>query len=770
MLTAMGSAIRAHHQRPAQGGPGLSSSRPRRRRLLPGEASTFRAHHRASWATAAAFALLAIVAGMASPSVAQAADNIHEVATSTYIVVPEAGRIRVTISLAVTNHVPDSVSFVSCTRWEFDPYLGWYTVPDRCPRTTRYYVNDTYVWVDAGARNLKVTADRGTVKRVVTTRGTEVVGYRLTFSPIYRNQTRKLTISYEIVGGAPRSETLARVGQAYVSFCATSHGASTELDSETVKIVLPIGFDPDVWPAAMSQTTANGSLVLSTKIGGEEAASFYRCLIGTNDAALRATTLTAASGIPIRILSWPEDDEWRAAMTRSAGRTLDALVDLIGRPPRPSEIVVRETAGGLLGEYAGRYDPETSTAFIGEDYRQPALVGHELAHAWFDAATFGSRWMYEGLAEWAAVEIGGPSTGGCTAPPYPGFGTLDLDEWPILGPRSSEQDKERVGYLYEAACSLFERVADRAGPDGMRSALGVLFSGGAAYDGAVPRRGAGRPVDWRYLLDVLDERALTPSGGGDLEFVEQLFVHHGVASSGDLVGRASARAAYHRLLGELDSWSMPSLVPTALEAWDFATAQGMIRSLSTALAEVRAADQLVPELDAANGPVRAAVEAASSAGDLTRAAELASEQRRAAEAVVAAREVLGLPRDPLEELGLIGTDLDALDDPILGAAARADRGAAESGLASLRETLADARQQGVTRLAAGGIPLVGVLVLGGWVVRRRRRRGGTGRAAGMPPRVVAGPVVEGSTDVAEEGSGGTSTQGSDPDEAARGGP
>ncbi len=713
------------------------------------------ARHLASLLAGALLALVVVLGSMASPAVAQAADDVHEVATSTYTVDPDGGRLRVAISIAVTNHIPDSVSLVSCTRWEFDPYLGWYTVIDACPQTTRYYLNSTYVWVDAGARNLKVTADRGTVKRAVTTRGAGFVGYRLTFSPIYRNETRKLTISYEIPGGAPRSDTMTRVGRAYVWFCAFAHGASTELDSETVRIVVPTGFDLDVWPAAMSQTSANGSLVLSTTIGGGEAASFYRCLAGTNDAALRQTTLTSVSGIPIRILSWPEDDEWRAAITSSARRTFDALVDLVGRPPRAGEIVVREAAGGRLGEYAGFYESETNTAFVGEDYRQPNLVGHELAHAWFDAATFGSRWMYEGLAEWAAVETGDRSAGGCQAPPYPGFATLDLDDWPILGPRSSEKDKQRVAYLYEAACSLFEAVSDRAGPAGMRAAFDILFSGGAAYEGAAARKDAGQPVDWRYLLDVLDERALTPNRTGDLEFVEQLFVRHGVAASDDLMGRAAARAAYHRLVGELGSWSMPSVVPTALESWDFAAAQTMIGSLSAALAEVRATDQLVPELDATNGPVRAAVETATSAEALAQAAELAAEQRRAAEAVMAAREALGRPRDPLEELGLIGTDLEALDDPIVAAAVRADRVVAESSLATLEGTLADARQQGTTRLAAAGVPLIGFLVLGGWVVRRRRRAAAV-RGAGTAPAVVTEAATGGAVDVGEGRPGASS--------------
>jgi hypothetical protein len=446
-------------------------------------------------------------------------------------------------------------------------------------------------------------------------------------------------------------------------------------------------------------------------------------------------------------------------MTVSARRSFDALVDLIGRRPGAGEIVVQEIAGGRLGHYAGFYESDTSTAFVSEDYRQPDLVGHELAHAWFDAATFEHRWMYEGLAEWAAVETGGSTSGGCQPPPYPGFGTLDLDDWPILGPRSTEQDQQRVSHLYEAACSLFEQIADRAGLGGMRTAFGILFSGGAAYEGAEIRNGPAHPIGWRYLLDVLDERALAPAGKADLEFAEQLFLRYGVVSTEDLAGRAAARAAYHRLLGEIGTWSMPGVVPTALESWEFAGAQSMISSLRAALADVQVVDQLVPELDAVNGPVRTAVELATSPEDLARAAKLAAEQRRAAEAVVAARNALGQARDPLEELGLIGTDLAGLSDSILTAAARVDVAGAESSLASLVATLGDARQQGMTRLAIAGVPFVGFVLVGGWVVRRRRRSTYTDRGAGALPAET--PVLRAEEEVRGKEAGWDSRQGSD---------
>jgi len=673
-------------------------------------------------ATGAIFAVGLALVSLSAPARATAADDVVEVVATTYSVEAERGRIRVTIGLSITNRIPDAVSLVPCTRWEFDPYIGWHTLPDVCPRTTRYYLSQTYVWVESGGRNLTVKADRGTVKRTVSSRGDDFVTYRLDFSPIYRNQTRKLMVAYEIVGGPPRSASPTRLGQAYLSFCASAHGASTELDSETVKIVLPAGFELDIAPSPLPKSSAGGSTVLVATLDGSEATTFYRCLSGTNDAALQETTLVSASGVPIRVLSWPEDDEWRAAVGGMAKGVFDALVDLIGRPPPTSAMTIRETAGALLGEYAGFFETESGTANVSEDYRQPGLLAHEMAHAWFDDATFGSRWMYEGLAEWAATEVSGPSADRCDAPPYPGLGTLDLDHWPTLGPRSTEADRQRVDAFYNEACSLFDAIAERAGPARMRDVLAALLLRRPAYDHGGPGRNIGQPIDWRYFLDVIDEWALVPAGIRDPQFAEGLFVRFGIASRDELVGRAAARAAYHRLAADLDGWSMPAVIPNALENWQFEAARSMILRVAEAWSAVQAADALVEGLGAADGPVRRAVETARSADDLVRAVDLATQQRKAAEVVLAARDALGRSRDPLEELGLVGADLAALEAPIVDAAARADLDAARAGFAVLDATLGNARQQGMLRLLAGALPLLTLLFLGGGFFRRRRRR------------------------------------------------
>lgn len=719
-----------------------------------------------SRAAGLALAVSLIVIGLATPPLTAAADDVEETAVTTYSVDPKGSRLSVTVVISVTNHKPDSVSLVPCTRWVFDLYLGWYTVPDVCPQTTRYYLSDTYVWVEAGARNLTITADRGAVTRSISSRGAALVGYRLKFSPIYRNQTRKLTIRYEIVGGRPRSETLTRVGQAYLAFCATTHGGSTELDAETVRIVVPAGFELDVVPSPLPMVSGDGSTVLSAVVEGSEVPSFYRCLTGTNDAALRESILDVGSGPRIRILSWPEDDEWHTAVAGSAVALLRALSDLIGRPPPTREIAIRETASGILGEYAGFYEAQTGTAFVGEDFRQSGLVAHELAHAWFDTSTFASRWMYEGLATWAAAEVAGPTLVRCQPPPYAGLGTPDLDQWPILGPRSSEAEKNLVDALYDEACSLFEIVADRVGPSRMRSVLDTLFDREPAYEGAQARVLPGQPVDWRYLLDVIDERALVPAGFPNPVLAEELFVRYGIAARDDLASREAARAAYHRLASNLGPWRMPAVVPSALEAWQFAAAQSMVAAIESALTNVHAAHELVLELDADNGPVRLAVEGATSSEDLMRAADLASRQLRAAEAVAAARAALAEPRDPIQQLGLLGTDIAAIDGRMTAAAASGDVDTATAGLDDLERILDDARTQGLVRLAGAGVLMLAAFGIGVWLVHRRQ----VGAVGALGPSGPNAEAEEGLGDGVRESSRAADATASDGGERNGGGP
>ncbi len=722
---------------PARRQPSLAPSRAARtaapdpsrepRPEAPPTATTARRSRRAQrlpWLIAAALSLVAV---LALPSPTLAADDVVERATTTYELVPDSGLLRVTIDLQVTNHVPSTTRLVACTRWEYDPWFGLYPVPDLCPQTTSYYVDAARVWVEREARNLKISADRGTVRRTVDTRTDQYVAYKLTFARTFRNQTRKIRVSYEIPGGKPRTDAHTRLGRAYVRFCVTANGA----DGGSVRVIVPSGYNVSVWPGPMTESSSGNRLIFESG-PVSKTTSYYRCLEGTNDSAYQQTEITSRSGTRIAVLGWPEDPEWQVAVSRAVGGVFDTLERLIGRPPAVSrEITVREVTQAELGDYAGAFDSSAAVASISEAYDQPGLVAHELAHAWFNLDTFKGRWMVEGLAEWAARHVAGGAGGRCAAGLYPGQGSPDLDVWPTLGPRATDADRELVDYLYRAACSIPADVEAEIGTARTWMVVGALLDGRPPYSvGPTARRPAG-PVDWRTLLDIVDEVGLVPAGVEDLRFAESLFLKYGIADPAALEGRAEARAAFHRLGQDLTGWRLPSALTAPLESWEFDEATARIRTARELLENLRAADAALPAINALGGPARRAFESAVTAADLAAAADIAAAQVRAAPAVRDAVRGVNTPRDLLATIGVFDVDLEAMARSAVAAVAAADTARATDLADQIKKQLRQAPDVGLQRAGVAALAgLMAVLSIGGvtrLVARRRRRADLAGR-------------------------------------------
>jgi hypothetical protein len=347
--------------------------------------------------SAAVVAALVAAGVLASPAPARAADDVATTASTAYELVPSRGILRVTIDLRVTNNVPSGTQWVPCTEWAYDPWIGEHPVQTMCRQTVRYFVNGTYVWLERNARNIRATADRGSVSRSVEKRIERFIAYKLRFEPVHRGQTRKIRVTYEVPGGKPRSATTTRIGRAYANFCVFANG----LDGGSVRVLVPKAFETSVWPAAMRSTTTSSRVVFASGAIADTAA-FYRCFEGTNEAGFARSELTSASGRELMVEGWPEDRPWRTAVAKEVRISIDGLERLVGRSlPGDGTITVREVSDSELGDYAGMFDPATGVARISETYTEPGVVAHELAHAWFNLDTLAARWMSEGLAQWA---------------------------------------------------------------------------------------------------------------------------------------------------------------------------------------------------------------------------------------------------------------------------------------------------------------------------------------------------------------------------------
>ncbi len=399
--------------------------------------------------------------------IAQAADGFTESGSTTYTLEPAKGRLAVKVTLKITNKTPDTTEPYECTKYREDWFWGTVPYTDTCYRTTRWYRDSASVWVEREAGKIKATS--GGKKLVVETsrRGD---GYRLEtirFPKLFNGKSRTITITYTLKGGAPRSDSSTRTLRAYASFCVIANGA----DRGDVAVRLPSGFKVETTGEALKGKVSGGTRVF-TSGAVKDTARWYACLSGTNEDGYAAETMTAPDGRTVRLLSWPEDTAWSRGVRDEVATGLPELRRVVGADMAGTDaLIVKEASTGT--EYAGFYDRKSNTITVGEDYTQPSLVAHELAHVWFNGSAFAETWMSEGYAEWA----GRAASGGVEACGRPGAAaaSVKLADWQYLEPRSTSEERERVAAQYDAACHIVTAVAQAAGEDRMTAATGALL-------------------------------------------------------------------------------------------------------------------------------------------------------------------------------------------------------------------------------------------------------------------------------------------------------
>jgi hypothetical protein len=680
---------------------------------------------------AVGFTLL-ITLGITSATPADASDGFTDTATQTYELRPTQHLVHVTISLAVKNTTPSTTEYYSCDKWVYDWWYGWYLTSSTCSQTTNYYINETSLWVEDGARNLKITADSGSVSKSVSTHSYGFTSYVLKFQRTFYGHTRKITATYDLPSAAPRSAGGIRAGQAYASFCVSGNG----LDGGQIRVITPTGFSfshTDSAGLTFSTSQSSGRTVYASgRISNPISA--WSCFEGINVSGYASQTVQAPDGRSVIVAAWPEDPAWGAAVAADVRSSLPGLERLVGRSlPGTGSIAILEVGG--LGDYGGFYYPETNIAVINEDFTQPGLTAHELSHAWFNDQNFKSTWLSEGYAEWVGSQNGGALCD--RLPTFPGTGKPDLEAWSYLGPKSTATDRAVVDYQYDAACWVIASVADRIGTARMTAVLAALFDGTSAYGASGVTNT--KPATWQAWLDAVDELGMVPAGETDLDLVQNELAEVGVAAdSAQLAARSEARAAYHALTAEAAGWTVPDAVRAPLTSWNFGAADKAIQAAQRARSDVERADAALPEINALQGPIEAKWEAARTLGDLDAVATLAGQEASAAEAIAGARQ-LQAQADPITQLGLIGTDTSTMYTTAIAAARRVDPSAALASATQITSTIRDAQGAGWLRLTVGALGGTAIGLF--FVVRLRRRRTLIPLSAGGQPAVAA-PAAE----------------------------
>lgn len=685
--------------------------------------------HRALLAALAAVTLLVV----GSPTPALAADEIVTSASSTYRVVPDDGEVRVKVTQKVTNRIPNTTESYDCSYQYFDYWdYSWVTVPRTCSNTTRYYVNDAYLWVEAGAKDLKVTSNGGSVKVKKDGTTDNFRSYALTFPRIYNGQTRTITATYTIPGGAPRSDTALRVNGAYFDIWAISQPT----DTAKVTIKVPEAFDVDTYGGPVTEKVADGVRTLSSG-GVDDPTAYFVGITGTNPSGFVKEQVTTSGGRTVSILGWPGDDEWMTAIRGETAAAIPELEALIGQPlPGTGDIEVRETADSVLGEaYVATFDPEAQVAQVSEDFGEAGTVTHELAHAWFNDDLFAERWLSEGYASWIERATGTVSAS-CVAPvTYPGEGSSSLTSWRYAGPRATLTEFAVVAYQYDAACALVSRAAETIGVDRMRDVIGVLATPASAYEG-VSDRVPGAPVGWRDWLDAVDERGLRATGMPDSDVVAALLTEFGIASEADLQVRAQARSAFAELRDGPNDWAVPDAVARPMAYWEFDDAQRAIAFATEAYTMTARTESLLPSITASESPIRASYEAATDAAALVEARDRASDQLEAATVVATATGASLVEFGPIEQIGLLGVDLPTLTADATIAVQAFDLAAAHSRAEEIHAIIAGAATSGLIRIGIA-LVVIALAVVAVLVVRRRRR------PTPVVTEIAAAPVPDG---------------------------
>lgn len=529
------------------------------------------------------------------PAVSAAAPELQMISAARYDVLPEKGRIHITLDVTVTNTHRDS-------------------------GTTRSYYDTAYLAVLPGTANFRVSS--AGAKPVVSIRSQTRSYTLLTIKlgrRLFAGHHTALNLQFDLPDKGGSAQRDVRVSPSLVAFPAWAF-ATPQTPGGSVTVVFPPGYSVQQQAGdLLDPTTGTGGTIVYGSGTLREPLAFAAYFVadrpGTYSDVLFQVAV-AGTQVPITIRAWKDDPAWGTRVGSLVRRGLPALAGLIGVPFRGSGIVAQESVGRSIGGYAGVFDPVSETVQVAYS-AGPFVVLHETAHAWFNGRLASDRWILEAFASWYAQQAALALKVTADPPELTRElrnAAIPLNAWPGVG----RADEVTEDYAYAATYHLGGLIALRAGAAGLRAVWQAADAGEYAYQsrraGAPPEIGAGRP-DWRGLLDLLEER--TPKTYADLWSTWVVRP----TEAGLLTDRGAARAAYAAAIKAAGDWELPAGIRRALSAWQFAMARGLIAQSQAvlqqrALIAAAAADaglRVPPAVrtlfEGTGGPAAAAVEA-----------------------------------------------------------------------------------------------------------------------------------------------------------------
>lgn len=465
---------------------------------------------------------------------------------------------------------------------------------------------------------------------------------RISFPELTYGTSRRIVLTFDITGEAPRSRDQTRLGPGYATFVAYGPG---DEGSNRVEVVIPRGL-------AFTSTTDG----YDDGVDGSDRTVTYTATENTFEGGLwsvvsvRDTSLTSERVVDVGELSlvleaFPDDETWSDFVADRLTVGLPVLEELVDNPWPGGLQRIREDAAPSLRGYDGWFDPSGDEIVVGEQLDED-LIYHELSHAWLSGERFDQRWLYEGLAQVVAERTvsrvqGRPADQAQVD--RTDDGAVALNAWDgDAGARSADVD----GYAYPASYRVMATLLGDLDDEAFASVVGAGIRGERAYDppGTVTPS-AGR-TSWSDWLDLVETRT-----GVSAEDVYSTWVL--TREQRELLApRAEERAGYAEIDEADGAWLPPEGLRDALTSWDFDRAAAVRASVAPLGEGVRAVQDAsertglaVPDL------VRAAYERASVEDDYAALGGSLPAAARAISSVDTALDTAREDGDPFTDLG-----------------------------------------------------------------------------------------------------------------------
>jgi hypothetical protein len=651
-------------------------------------------------------AAIGVVPALAPVPAQAAIPKLTLVGATTYDVLPEEGRVAVTVNLTATNRLKNTA-------------------------TRRFFFRTGFLTVLPGTSGFRISGGSGTPKVSISSETDTYTNLRINFGANLgagKSATFALTFDLKDPGGAP--DRPIRISPSIVSFPVWAF-ATPETPGATVAVRFPPEYNVSVQrgPLTGPVPDSTGHLVWSS--GELEAPLEFIADVAadrpTDYADTRLEVDLGEGPAEILLRSWPDDTAWRDRVRSLIERALPVLEREIGVPwPVEGELAVHEALVRATGGYAGLFDPADRRIEIA--YAAPdGVVLHELAHAWFNGRIVADRWIAEAFASYyaslAAAELGvDPATPGL--PDEPSAHAIPLNAW---GPSDSAAPETET-WAYAASLELARLIAARAGEERLQAVWSKAARGVGAYqpDATAEEPANGKP-DWRGLLDLLEAET-----GASFDDLWRTWVAR-PADLPVLDDRAATRAAYDASVELAGDWRLPASIRDAMRVWRFEMARDLLADADAVLAQ-RAALEAAAAAAGATLPDSLRLAFEGDVGLVAAAAEATAEQATvdAIAAAQAARPTAtGIGDRLVTGAGMLLADPERALADAHAALAAGDLQAAYESAQAANDVWSGAAEVGRNRLISVAVLVLAFLLLLGLL--RQRMRGRSGRSAATTP-------------------------------------